>query len=78
MHIVVFEEKHGNQSYDISTPEKRQQAFESVLKERIEYGWYSDEHEAQLALDNGKAEQFLTKHKRGEYEGFHFATVQSL
>lgn len=78
MQIVVFEEKHGNQSYDVSTPEKRQQAFQNVLKERIEYGWYIDEQEAQLALDCGKAEQFLTKRKRGEYEGFHFATVSSL
>lgn len=45
VNILIFKEKHSERYYDVSTPEKRAEAFLMVLRERNEYAYFEPKKE---------------------------------
>lgn len=80
--VLVFEEKYGSRYIYGNSKEEIAQ---TILKERIEdtmgYGlsvWYGEDTEnAQRALDNNKAYEYLVSRKTYEYENFYEAILEN-
>lgn len=79
MKILVTDEKHGPQYFDISAPELRIAAYRTLFEERAEDGWYDNSFATEaeetlfdrvVAGDDEALIAFMQERRDHQYEGF--------
>lgn len=84
MQILILHEKHGDRYLDVSTDERLISSVWSVLKARLEEGWYHDPKWLEIVrkyvdhpelITPAKALGLMNRRKDHEYEGFDLETV---